>query len=278
VVALGGVVVDDVEDHLDARGVQGLDHRLELGDLPAGRARGAVGSVRGEVAQGVVAPVVGQAAPQQVRLADEVVHRQQLDRGDAQRHQVLDEGGVRQPGIGAAQRGRDVGVPHRGALDVHLVDDGVRPRGAQQRVALPGERVVDDHPARHEGPGVGGVGGGGVVVGVGEQRPVQDQLAVHRPRVGVQQELRRVEPGAGGGVVRAVHPVAVALTGPHPRQPAVPHLVGGLLQALAVLGPVGVEQAQVHAGRAGRPQREVRAGAVPVRAQRGGRPGPHLGR
>ena len=30
VVALGGVVVDDVEDHLDAGGVERLHHRLEL--------------------------------------------------------------------------------------------------------------------------------------------------------------------------------------------------------------------------------------------------------
>ena len=31
-VALGGVVVDHVENHLDARGVQGADHHLELLD------------------------------------------------------------------------------------------------------------------------------------------------------------------------------------------------------------------------------------------------------
>ena len=35
VVALGGVVVDHVEKHLDARLVQGLDHRLEFLDLLA---------------------------------------------------------------------------------------------------------------------------------------------------------------------------------------------------------------------------------------------------
>ena len=35
VVALGGVVVDDVEDDLDAGLVQRAHHRLELGHLPA---------------------------------------------------------------------------------------------------------------------------------------------------------------------------------------------------------------------------------------------------
>ena len=39
VVALGGVVVDDVEDHLDAGAVQRLDHPLELAHLLAARRR-----------------------------------------------------------------------------------------------------------------------------------------------------------------------------------------------------------------------------------------------
>lgn len=55
VVALGGVVVDHVEDDLDVRLVQGLDHLLELLDLLA-RVRGAgVAVVGGEEADRVVA-------------------------------------------------------------------------------------------------------------------------------------------------------------------------------------------------------------------------------
>src|SRR3984885_4013363 len=57
-VALGGVVVDHVQDDLDAGRVQGLDHRLELGHLLAAEAGGGAGVVRGEEADGVVAPVI----------------------------------------------------------------------------------------------------------------------------------------------------------------------------------------------------------------------------
>src|SRR5206468_7375956 len=39
VVALGRVVVDDVEDHLDAGLVERPDHRFELGDLTARASR-----------------------------------------------------------------------------------------------------------------------------------------------------------------------------------------------------------------------------------------------
>jgi len=57
-VALPGVVVDDVEDDLQAGRVQGPHHGLELVHLlPGGPARGVV-AMRGEEADGVVAPVL----------------------------------------------------------------------------------------------------------------------------------------------------------------------------------------------------------------------------
>ena len=88
VVALGGVVVDHVEDDLDAGVVEVADHRLELLHLLAGLARRGVVVVRREVADRVVAPVVAQAALQQVGVVDELVHRQQLDGGDAELGEV----------------------------------------------------------------------------------------------------------------------------------------------------------------------------------------------
>ena len=88
VVALGRVVVDDVEDDLDAGAVQRLDHALELLDLLALRPRGRVGGVRREVADRRVAPVVREPALVDEALLDDVVHREQLHRGDAERRQV----------------------------------------------------------------------------------------------------------------------------------------------------------------------------------------------
>ena len=107
-VALGGVVVDDVEDHLDARLVQRPDHRLELGDLLAPLAGGGVLVVRGEEADRVVAPVVPQPALDEVGVVDELVHGQQLHGGDAEPGEVVDGGGVGQAGVGAALRLGDV--------------------------------------------------------------------------------------------------------------------------------------------------------------------------
>ena len=97
VVALGGVVEHDVEQDLEAGGVQRLDHRLELGHLaagPAGADGGRVAVVGGEEADGVVAPVVGQPPLDQERLGHVLVHGQQLDRGHAEVDEVGDGGVV----------------------------------------------------------------------------------------------------------------------------------------------------------------------------------------
>ena len=79
--------------------VQRLDHRLELLHLADGtrRAPGVVDGVavvRGEEGDRVVAPVVAQAALDEVVVVDELVHRHQLDGRDAERGEVLDDGRV----------------------------------------------------------------------------------------------------------------------------------------------------------------------------------------
>ena len=73
--ALGGVVVDHVEDHLEPGPVQRLDHRLELVDLLAAVPGRAVAVVGREEADGVVAPVVGHPGAREVGLGGELVHR-----------------------------------------------------------------------------------------------------------------------------------------------------------------------------------------------------------
>ncbi len=83
VIALGGVVVDHVEDHFEAGGVEGLDHRLELDNLLAQVTRTGVAGFRRKVTQGVVAPVVDQPPIEQELVVDEGVRRHQFHGGDA---------------------------------------------------------------------------------------------------------------------------------------------------------------------------------------------------
>jgi hypothetical protein len=125
VISLRRVVVDDVEYHLDAGLVQRPDHCLELRYLLAALARGCIVVVRREESDRVVAPVVAQAPGDQLSVVHELMHWQQLDRGDAELGQVVKRSRMAQPGVGTALRRRNIGVPRGESLHMDLVNDRV---------------------------------------------------------------------------------------------------------------------------------------------------------
>jgi hypothetical protein len=104
-VALRGVVVDHVQDDLEARVVQVRHHLLELGALP-GRE---VPRLRREEADRVVAPVVGGPLVEQVAVVHERVNRQQLDCGDPEPLEMLENLGPREGRVRSADRLRHQG-------------------------------------------------------------------------------------------------------------------------------------------------------------------------
>ena len=194
VVALGGVVVHHVQDDLDAGLVQGADHGLELLHLLAAGAAGGVAVVRGEEADGVVAPVVVQALVVQVAVGDELVHGHQLDGGDAQPLQVRDDGRVRQAQVGPALLVGDDRVLLGQPPDVRLVDDGLVVGGPRRPVQAPVEERGGHHRARDVRAGVGVVAPVRVPEVVGEHRLAPLDGAVDRLGVRVEQQLGRVAP------------------------------------------------------------------------------------
>ena len=272
VVALGRVVVDDVEDHLDARPMQRLDHPLELPDLLAPRAGRRVQRVRSEEADRAVAPVVRQAPLDEMVLVGDVVDRQQLDRRHPERSQVRDRPVRGEPGIGAAQILAHIRVALREPLHVRLVDHRLVPRRAEQPVALPVERRIDDHALRDRGGVVLVVGLEVGVVAAGHVRQRRRGLPADRPldrlRVRVDQELARVEAVPFLGSPPPVDPVGVALSGPDAGQVAVPVEGGALGHRHARLVVGVVVEAEVDTPGVLGEQREVRPLAVPDRPER----------
>ena len=149
VAALGRVVVDHVEDDLEPRPVERLDEVAELVDRALRAGPAAVGAVGREERDRLVAPVVGPVARRVVGVERE--HRQQLDGGDAEVDEVrdlLDEARVGP----APSRVHPAARVSGEALDVRLVDHGLRERAIERPVALPVVRgEVDDH-ALHGAP------------------------------------------------------------------------------------------------------------------------------
>ncbi len=121
-VALGGMVVNHVQDHLDAFAVQSFDQSLEFPHLLADHAGNRIARVRREEADRIVAPIVGQAAIDEMFVGDELVHRHELHRGNAQRVQVLEHRRAGQSSVGTAQALGHLWVARGEAFDVQLVN------------------------------------------------------------------------------------------------------------------------------------------------------------
>jgi hypothetical protein len=219
-------------------------------------ARG-VGVVRGEEADGVVAPVVGQAPLGQHVVADVLVHRHELDGGDAEGLQVLDDGRVRQAQVRAALLPGQVRVQPGQAPDVGLVDHALVVGHPRRPVPGPVEERVDHHAPGDERRRVVGVAAAGPAELVGVHRRVPGHLALDRLGVRVQQQLGRVAAHPGARVVGAVHPVPVALPRPGAGQVAVPDIPVHLAQVHPGLGAVVVEQAELDPLRRLGEKREV---------------------
>ena len=224
-IALGGVVEDDVEDDFEPGRVKALDHGLELGDLtsaPAGQNLRRIAGVRREEAERVVAPVVVEPSGPQKTLVDVLVDREQLDGGDAQPRKVVDRRLRRQARISAAQLGRHVGMALSETLDVGLVDDRVGIVNRRWGVAAPVEFVGDYQAPRHVSRRVEAAWAIRRIRRVAQDGVAPVNAAVDGACVWIEQQLHGVAAEPLDGRVWSGDAVAVPLAGSDARNEAVP--------------------------------------------------------
>jgi hypothetical protein len=278
-IALAGVVVDDIEDDLEPGPVQGAHHGLELAHLLSEPAGGIAHMGRQE-GDGVVAPVVGQSLIDQMAVGHEVVHRHQLHRGHPEAEQMIDDRVRGQAEVGPAQVLGYARVLRRHAPYVCLVNHRLVPRCVGGPVVLPGEGRVDHETLRH---GAGRIPRVERKVFLPVADPVAEELVApangtaHRLGVRIDEQLAVVEPVPAGGLVGAVHPVAVQRAGPHVGEVRVPDVVrplghGDGRRRLAGRGLV--EETELHCGGVLGEEGEVDPLTVPGGSQRVRAPGP----
>ncbi|CAB4743432.1 unannotated protein [freshwater metagenome] len=279
-IALGGVVVHDVEDDLEAGGMQVLHHVLELLHLLASRAGGGVAGVRSEEPDRVVAPVVREPELEEVDLVDEVMGRHELDGGHAECAQVVGDRWMRDAGVGTALMRWNVGMQLREALHVRLVDDGVAPRRSRVRIALPVELVVDDDAPRNERGRVVAVHRKVIAPDVVEDCRVEAEFALDGAGVRIDEQLRGIPAMTDLGLPRSVDPEPVPSAGREVLDVGMKDIEDALGDRDAPLDAIVVEHAQFDGVRALGPERDVCASPavrghaewVPARA-RGRGPG-----
>ncbi len=241
-ISFGGVVVDHVEDDLEALAVEHLDHVLAL---LYGIQGGCISAIGGEVARSRVAPVVDQTPPLKPRLGDGGMDREQFDGRHAQRPQVLENGFGHEAGVAAAQFCGDRWVPHREPADVGLVDHGLGHRDTWGTVSLPIETGFRHNRTRHEFDVVTLIRSILASGAMDDEGGVGDQIAFDRPGIRIEKKLRRVGEDSRGRVPPAVDPEAVLLAGAHPAHRTVMNRSGSARQCQSPLTGL-IDEANLH--------------------------------
>ena len=273
VIALAGVVVDHVQQHLDAGAVQRLHHALELVHHVE-RAGAGVARIGREVPQCVVAPVVGEPLGLEESLVHRLVHREELHRGHVQLLEVVDDRRVSEAAVRPSQVLGDVRMAHGEAAHVRLVDDEPWPDDARALHALPVEAAVHHDAPRHARSAVPIVErqvGPAASDAVGVDRRVEIHPAVDRAGVRVEEELVGVEAQAAQRVVRPVGAQTIERALAHAAEVSVTDVARPLGERDARRLPVGlphVVEADVDAVRPLREDCDVDPLPVPGRAER----------
>jgi len=242
------------------------DHRLELDGLLTKIDSALVSIVWREETDGVVTPVVGQPAIDQMSVIDELMHRQQFNRCDPKRGEVLDDHRMADGSVASAHVIRDARMSHRETLHVHLIDDGFVVLVLGWSIMAPVEIRRGDHGQHVVAERIKIVQLGWFGETVGEQGFVAVDLTTDGFRVRIQQELGRVAPMPPSRLVRPIDPVAVELPRLDSWDVDVPDVAIHLDQIDARLGPVIVDQAKLNFRRHFGEEREVHAGAIERRA------------
>ncbi len=236
VIAFTGVVIDNVQDDLDARLMKGLHHILKFIDLAARLSATAVSDIRGKKADGIVSPIVGKVFLFQVPIGNKMVYRHQLYRGYPELFQIGNRHGMSDGGISPPDVLWNMGVKMGKPLDMGLIDDRVVIGDLWRMVVLPVVVLIDNDGFRRKGGAVRG--GHNKVVSRGqivtEQRVIPFNRAGDRLCIGIDHHLVGVKPVPIGRLVRAMDPIAVQLTGFDSRQVGMPDLVRFFVQLYSI--------------------------------------------
>ena len=217
-IALAGVVQHDIQQHADTGILQRLHGLAYLGE-PA-RRQSRIGR---HESHGVIAPAIGEPQRRQMTLVDPGGDRHQFDSVDADPPEMLDHQGMGQRRNRPAQRLRQIRMALTEGLDRNLVNE---PRLPWRRPRRLRHRRGHDR-LRHQRRGI--------PRRIPRRRQIRmpGEGPVERRRVGIDQQLGRIEAMAPGRIERAIGAQPIAHARSEAGYEAVMHIAGSPRQRQA---------------------------------------------
>jgi hypothetical protein len=207
-------------------------------------------------------------------LVEKLMHWEQLHCSHAQLVEIVQEGRVSEPGVGAPPLRGELGMAGRQPFHMDLIDKRVVPRGPGRAIALPGKGGVDHDTLGEVRRAVASVPTEVRVRVASHRIAKEDLVSPHPPRnrfgVGIEEQFGWIEAMAFLRSIRSVDAIAIALPWPELGHIPVPHLIsaGREWQAETLMGTLRrVKEAEVHACGMSREQGKIHPSAIPGSAQ-----------
>ena len=271
-IQLGAVVEHHVEDHLNTGLMQRFHRIAKLAQRRRISAQAGITVIRRKGRKYVVAPVINQSEPLQTRFRTVLLHRQQLQRSDAEPLEIGNHHRVTERGEATAQHRWDFRMLQGQAAYMRFVDHRFTPGRGRRAVILPIVSFVNHHALGHQF---------GAVMLI---RPVIAAMQIgiicnrslYRARGGIQQQFVGVKTQPLRRIKRTMHPETVTLPRFTARQVAVPDITAARRQWQPNLLLLLVKQAQLHPRGSGGIEAKVDAVTVIARPERRGDAGRQL--
>jgi hypothetical protein len=223
------MVVHDVEENLDARAVQRLDHVAKLVDGAERLAPGAVSGMWRKEGERLVPPIISE--PRWAVVFIEGKYRQQFDRAYPEILQMgyfFDQSGVGAPFGWSDPRARVTSE----AGDMHFVNDRFGERSARRRVAFPIIGIgIDDHASQ---------GRRGIIAGFTSGVTAATCRDRNALAVSIEQDLLGIKPEPVLRIEWPCYPVAVDLTRPDAGHEHMPIVISAVPVRIEVDDPGGL--------------------------------------
>ncbi len=187
------VVVHDIHHDFEAAGMQRLDHIAELADRCRTRTTGPVAGLRCKKCNARITPVVGQAQQLQARLIRTVMKRQHAHGRNTKVLQIVQHSRTCHATIASPQRLRNIGKPLCHPFYMYFVQHRVCVRHPRRGIALPVIRLVNHTGLEGDVRVVQQIRLIDVDHVVATEGGLRLVMADYQPRIGIQQNLVRIE-------------------------------------------------------------------------------------
>jgi hypothetical protein len=144
-IAFCRVIINYIEDHLNARSMHFLHHVFKFYYLFSGNASAGIAHIGRKKTNGIITPIIGETFFVEVAIGNKMMYGHQLNRGNTQLFEIADGNRMGKPCISTSYFFRYIGVELCESFYMRFVDHRFMIRYFGRAIFPPVKVIIDDH-------------------------------------------------------------------------------------------------------------------------------------